>query len=108
MSGTAADLRVMNDQCAVIRPQQSRRSKQGLDVFPGISAQRGGAEQISTTLVVVAPGERGRAHRHDWHETIHYVLQGRGIHCYGGRLEHRRSSRAATSSTSLLGYRTYR
>jgi uncharacterized RmlC-like cupin family protein len=82
---------IIDDECAVVRAQAqpSSRSRQGHTVFPGISAQCGGSTKISAVMVVVAPGERGKAHRHDDHETIYHVLEGRGIHWYGDRLQHK-------------------
>ncbi len=83
------EIRVMNDECAVVRPRRSSRSRQGHEVFPGISAECGGSTTISMVQVVVAPGERGKVHRHDDHDTIYHVIEGRGIHWYGDELEHK-------------------
>jgi uncharacterized RmlC-like cupin family protein len=82
---------IINDEFALVHAEshQSSRSKQGHTVYPGISAQRGRTANISAVMVVVAPGERGKAHRHDDHETIYHVIEGRGIHWYGDRLQHK-------------------
>ena len=50
--------------------------KQGLTLFPGISAQTLGAQGICLHLLTIPPGGRGKAHLHENHETAIYILSG--------------------------------
>jgi uncharacterized RmlC-like cupin family protein len=69
--------------CAVIRPEELTRGRQGLAYLPGISAESAGATGICMHLVTIPPGGRARAHEHARHETAIYVLSGVSEMRYG-------------------------
>jgi len=52
----------------------------------GISAASVGAKGICMHLLTLAPGERGRPHLHEGHETAIYVLNGHVEVWYGEQL----------------------
>lgn len=58
-------------------------SKQGLQFFEGISQQTAGAAGICMHLLTIPPGGRGKAHLHEHHETVIYVLSGISEMWYG-------------------------
>lgn len=72
--------------CTVIRPESPHGSKQGLSNFRGISDANTGAEAICMHMVTIPPGGRAKAHLHEHHETVMYVLQGAGSMWYGENL----------------------
>jgi uncharacterized RmlC-like cupin family protein len=72
----------------------AERSKQGLDVFAGISRENTGAAGLCMHLVVIPPGAVGRAHLHRDHETTLYVISGTAEMRYGPELEHELSAAA--------------
>ncbi len=74
--------------CRVFRPGESYAGKQGLSYMAGISAESAGAKGICMHLLTIPPGERGKAHMHENHETAIYVLSGESEMWYGPRLEH--------------------
>lgn len=76
-------------ECVVVRPAHAQASKQGNQMFTGISATTAGASGLCFHLVTVPAGGRARAHLHEAHESAIYVLSGRGATWYGPRLEHR-------------------
>ncbi len=69
--------------CQVIKPESPHESKQGLTNFHGISGANSGAQAICMHLVTIPPGGRAKAHLHENHETVMYVLQGEGHMWYG-------------------------
>jgi uncharacterized RmlC-like cupin family protein len=73
--------------CVLIRPHATYVGKQGHTYLDGINAQSAGAKAICMVALTLHPGERGRAHKHEQHETAIYVISGEA-HCwYGERLE---------------------
>jgi uncharacterized RmlC-like cupin family protein len=72
--------------CTVIHTQETYVGKQGLTYFAGISAQSAGAQAICLHLLTFPPGQRARAHLHEYHETAIYVLGGQAEMWYGERL----------------------
>ncbi|MEJ7654093.1 MAG: cupin domain-containing protein [Chloroflexia bacterium] len=72
--------------CVVVRPGDAYEGKQGLSVAAGISAETAGAEGLCMHLVVIPAGGRGRAHRHESHETAIYVISGEAVMWYGDDL----------------------
>ena len=72
--------------CAVIRPSDIAKSKQGLACRAGVSAESAGARRICMHLVTIPPGTRARAHKHDGHESAIYVLSGVSEVWYGQAL----------------------
>jgi uncharacterized RmlC-like cupin family protein len=80
--------------CALIRPGESYRGRQGLDYFAGIAAETVGSRGICMHLLTIPPGGRARAHLHESHETAVYTLEGEVVMWWGERLEHRMDTRA--------------
>ena len=79
----------MASDVTVVRTTVRSTSKQGLDQFEGVSAQSVGAAGICAHLLVIPAGGRAKAHRHQGHESVIYVLEGQVATWYGERLEHR-------------------
>ena len=63
-------------RCRVIRAQETYEGKQALGFLAGVTAESAGATRICMHLVTIPPGERGKAHLHEQHETAMYVLTG--------------------------------
>lgn len=61
--------------------------RQGLTYAPAISAETVGSSAIHMQVVTIAPGARGKAHKHEGHETALHVLSGRSGTWFGERLE---------------------
>ncbi len=72
--------------CAVIHPRQTYEGKQGHTFLAGISAESVGAKAICMHLLTLGPGERGRPHLHEHHETALYILSGQAEMWYGEQL----------------------
>jgi uncharacterized RmlC-like cupin family protein len=75
--------------CAVVRPSDTFRGKQGFEYFAGISAESTGATGICMHLLEIPPGGRAKAHLHAAHETAIYVLSGKAEMWYGEGLTER-------------------
>ena len=74
--------------CTIIRGSRGGyRGKQGLDYFPGISAESAGAEGLCMHLLELPPGGEARAHLHAGHESAIYVLEGSAAMRHGPGLE---------------------
>lgn len=69
--------------CAVIRGGQAFAGKQGMTYFAGVSAETVGARQLCMHLLTIPPGGRARAHLHEGHESVVYLLSGEGEMWYG-------------------------
>ncbi|KPW58221.1 Uncharacterized protein ALO80_03938 [Pseudomonas caricapapayae] len=80
---------VASDQldCVLLKPAQTAQGKQGLDYQVGISAQSAGARHIHMQLLTIPPGGKGKAHKHQEHETAIYALRGATGCWYGESLE---------------------
>lgn len=93
MGTTAAQLSADQQperHCITIKPSTlSQRSKQGLPVFEGISAQSAGSVALCMHVITIPPGGRAHAHMHEDHESAIYVAQGEVVCWYGDRLQHR-------------------
>ena len=72
----------------VVRPGAPFRGKQGHVYSPAISAESVGAKGIHMQFVTIPPGEIGKAHKHEAHETAIHILQGVSGVWYGDELEH--------------------
>jgi len=72
--------------CTIIKPENPHESKQGLPNFRGISGANSGAQAICMHMVTIPPGGRAKAHLHEKHETVMYILQGAGSMWYGENL----------------------
>ena len=71
------------------------KSQQGSLYTPAISAETVGAKSLFFGVVTIPPGERTKAHVHQFHESAFYVLSGENIELWSGdQLEHREVARA--------------
>jgi uncharacterized RmlC-like cupin family protein len=76
-------------ECRFVRGSRgSYRGKQGMDYFPGISAESAGAEGLCMHLLEIPPGGEAKAHLHAGHESAVYVLEGSASMRHGPDLEH--------------------
>lgn len=79
----------------VVHGSQAYKSQQGSLYTPAISAETVGAKSLFFGIVTIPPGERTKAHVHQFHESAFYVLSGDDIELWSGReLEHRKVARA--------------
>ena len=74
--------------CVTVRAGTEFTSRQGLLNAPGISAESAGAKGIHLQIVTIPPGGRGKAHKHEAHETAIHMLSGELGCWFGDRLEH--------------------
>jgi uncharacterized RmlC-like cupin family protein len=79
----------MSGNCTVVRAGRPAEGRTGLTYAAGISATTAGARALCLQLASLPPGARGRAHRHDEHESAAYVLEGELVMWYGEELEQR-------------------
>ena len=78
----------------VVRGSNQYKSRQGSLYTPAISAETVGAKSLFFGVVTIPPGERTKAHIHEFHESAFYVLSGENIELWsGGELEHREVAR---------------
>jgi uncharacterized RmlC-like cupin family protein len=79
----------------VVRGSQPYKSQQGPLYTPAISAETVGARSLFFGIVTIPPGERTKAHVHQFHESAFYVLSGENIELWSGsELQHREVARA--------------
>ena len=77
------------ERCIVIERAASRRGKQGLNYFEGVSAQSAGSKALCLHIVEIPPLGRAKPHLHENHESAVYVLSGEAGMWYGeGLREH--------------------
>ncbi len=74
-------------ECAVLQGSPPVTGKQGLQYSVGVSAETAGSQRIYMQKLTIPPGGRGRAHRHDGHETALFVLSGCAAMFHGEALE---------------------
>jgi uncharacterized RmlC-like cupin family protein len=70
-------------ECVLIHPTDTYEGKQGLTLFPGVSAESAGATGLCMHLLTIPAGGRAKAHLHAQHETAIYVLRGEADMWYG-------------------------
>lgn len=81
--------------CQVIHPAGAASAqKQGIDYFPGISAETADSRTLCMHLLTIPPGGRAKAHLHEGHETAIYVLSGEAVMWYGEGLREKLTCRA--------------
>src|SRR6516165_4852180 len=80
--------------CRVVSSGPEIVSKQGHFSLPGISAESVGAQRIHLQVVIIPPGVRAKAHRHDGHESAIHILSGESGMWYGERLEEHLTAKA--------------
>jgi uncharacterized RmlC-like cupin family protein len=78
----------MSGECLLVRAGRAAEGPTGLTYAAGISSATAGAGGLCLQLASLPPGARGRAHRHDRHESAAYVLEGQMVLWSGERLEH--------------------
>jgi uncharacterized RmlC-like cupin family protein len=82
------------NMACVIHGCQQYKSEQGSLYTPAISAETVGAKSLFFGVVTIPPGERTKAHIHQFHESAFYVLSGEDIHLWSGdELEHHEVAR---------------
>lgn len=84
----------MSRQCVLVRAGQAAEGRTGVTYAAGVSAATAGARGLCLQLASLPPGARGRAHRHDEHESAAYVIDGEMVMRFGERLEHTLVARA--------------
>lgn len=84
---TSSDGMASEPTCHVVKAGSEFTGLQGLRYRPGISAETAGAKGLHLQMVVLAPGARARAHKHEAHETAIYVQSGVSAMWYGESLE---------------------
>jgi uncharacterized RmlC-like cupin family protein len=74
----------------VVKVGASYRAEQGTDYAPGVSAESVGATAIWLGAVTLPPGQRTKAHVHEFHESAFFMLSGDEVELWtGDRLQHR-------------------
>jgi uncharacterized RmlC-like cupin family protein len=73
--------------CRTVRAAEPFEGKQALLYAPGISAESVGAQNVHLQILTIPAGARGKAHKHEGHETAIYVLSGKAGTWHGERLE---------------------
>jgi uncharacterized RmlC-like cupin family protein/predicted alpha/beta-hydrolase family hydrolase len=71
----------------VVRAGPAFRGKQGHIYSPALSAESVGTKAIHMQMLTIPPGETGRAHKHEGHETAIYILSGESGVWFGENLE---------------------
>ena len=80
--------------CANVRAGAPFVGRQGFAYAPAVSAETVGAHAIHMQMLIMPPGARAKAHKHEQHETAIHVLSGEAGTWFGERLEHHMVSRA--------------
>jgi len=78
----------MTRECVLVQAGTAAEGPTGLTYASGVSATSSGAEGLCLQLASLPPAARGKAHRHDEHESAAYLLEGELIMWYGDALEH--------------------
>jgi len=61
---------------ATVRVSTPTTTKQGIEIYRGISQATAGTKQLSMNRIVLPPGTQGLRHQHRNAETVIYVLEG--------------------------------
>ena len=77
----------MGQECVLVRAGAASEGPTGVTYAPGVSAATAGASGLCLQLASLPPGARSRAHRHDYHESAAYVLEGEMVLRFGAQLE---------------------
>ena len=64
------------ERCVLVRATESYEGKQGPEYAPGVSAEGTASRGLWMGSVVIAPGGRTKAHKHEAHESAVYVVRG--------------------------------
>ena len=81
-------------ECKVVRAGEAFSGKQGLLYAHGISAETAGSSALCLHRLTIPPGQYGRAHLHEAHESAIFVLEGEAEFWWGEQLEHHEVCRA--------------
>jgi uncharacterized RmlC-like cupin family protein len=74
----------------VVKGGRGYRAEQGSDYLPGISSETVGAKALWLGIVTLPPGQRTKAHVHEYHETGFYMLSGDELELWtGDQLQYR-------------------
>src|SRR5262249_19474916 len=79
----------MADQCVLVSTGTPELGRTGVTYAAGVSEASAGASGLCLQLASLPPAARGRAHKHERHESAAYVLEGEMVLWSGARLEHR-------------------
>jgi uncharacterized RmlC-like cupin family protein/GNAT superfamily N-acetyltransferase len=74
--------------CRILRGGQGYEGRQGLSYAAGISAESAGARGLCLHTLTIPAGGRGKAHRHESHESAIYMISGRCEVWWGEGLAH--------------------
>jgi uncharacterized RmlC-like cupin family protein len=77
-------------ECVVLHGGDSYEGRQGLSYASGASAETAGTEQICMHRLTIPPGARAKAHLHEDHESVIYLISGEVDFWFGPQLEHHR------------------
>jgi uncharacterized RmlC-like cupin family protein len=61
---------------ATVRTSAPTITKQGVEIYRGLSQATAGTKQLSMNRIVLQPGTQGLRHQHNNAETVIYVLEG--------------------------------
>lgn len=64
------------DTCIVVPAGKGFETPQGLAYREGLFAENAGCQGVSMQLVTIPPGGKAKAHVHEHHETVAYIVQG--------------------------------
>jgi uncharacterized RmlC-like cupin family protein len=81
-------------ECKVVRAGEAFSGKQGLVYARGISTETAGSRALCLHRLTIPPGQYGRAHLHEEHESAIFVLVGEAEFWWGEQLEHHEVCRA--------------
>ena len=94
MSESTEQLIAGESLCTALKASAPYVGKQGFNYAPAVSAQTVGSRGIHMQLITMPPGAKGKAHKHERHETAIYVISGESGTWYGEELEHHVVARA--------------
>ena len=85
ISGRAVDATIFgSDKCRVVRGGARYRADQGTDYEPGVSAESVGATMMWLGMITLPPGQRTKAHAHEFHESAFLMTSGDEVEVWTG------------------------
>ena len=84
----------MKPTCRVLRDKRTFIAKTGLPYRFGLTQESVGARGLSMHLISIPPGDRARAHMHEGHESMLFVISGKAETYFGENLERHVTVRA--------------
>ena len=76
------------DECRIVRGQETYQGKQQLAYGVGISTQSAGSRSLCLHTLTIPPGGRAKAHLHENHESAIYLVSGEVEMWWGEALTH--------------------